>query len=240
MFVKPGTCTLLLLVLLFLTSACAPTRRVSETPARPAPKTSVRTTPPPGRERGTPVRPPADRGTQVEALLRSEVADWEGTPHVYGGTSRRGLDCSAFTQIIFDDLFAVALPRTTEQQVRVGEEVRPAELKPGDLVFFTPSRKSRHVGIYLSDGEFAHVSSSRGVMISHLDERYWQNAYWTSRRVLAEEQSPAGPEPDRAAEAGPWIDPPRALETTSRPREREADQPRPSRAGAAGGRRAGW
>lgn len=120
----------------------------------------------------------------AEVALRREVARWEGTPHVLGGESRSGLDCSAFVMRLYDDLFGIRLPRTTEAQVQVGQAVAEHALQPGDLVFFQPSRKTRHVGVYLSDGEFAHVSSSQGVTISRLQERYWQDAYWTARRLL--------------------------------------------------------
>ena len=121
--------------------------------------------------------------SEVELQIRSEYQRWRGTPHVLGGTTSRGLDCSAFVQRVFDDAFDLRLPRTTEDQVRQGRKISSRDLEPGDLVFFRPS-KTRHVGIYLSGGEFAHVSSSEGVTISRLDLPYWKDAYWTSRRVL--------------------------------------------------------
>lgn len=128
---------------------------------------------------------------EVEKRLRGEVAQWAGTPHVLGGTTARGIDCSAFVQNVYSDAFDVRLPRTTTEQARRGKEVRQRELRPGDLVFFKPPTKTRHVGIYLSDGEFAHASSSQGVTISDLSHDYWQRSYWTSRRVLAGSSQPA-------------------------------------------------
>jgi cell wall-associated NlpC family hydrolase len=56
-------------------------------------------------------------------------------------------------------------------------------LMSGDLVFFKPGYKSRHVGIYLGQGEFAHASTSKGVIISRLDDRFWRQCYVTGRRV---------------------------------------------------------
>lgn len=120
----------------------------------------------------------------VEQRLRAEIRTWEGTPHRMGGLSRRGIDCSGFIHVLYDRLFDLQLPRTTTHQVRAGERVPVEALQAGDLVFFQPGQKTNHVGIYLSGGTFAHVSSSRGVMLSHLDERYWRRAYWTARRVL--------------------------------------------------------
>lgn len=124
---------------------------------------------------------------RIEQELRAEVKRWEGTPHRWGGTDRSGVDCSGLVMVLYQDLFGLRLPRTTSEQVNAGEPVRPDELRTGDLVFFRPA-KSQHVGIYLSNGEFAHASASRGVMVSNIHDRYWQNAYWTAQRVLPDEQ----------------------------------------------------
>lgn len=125
----------------------------------------------------------AEPGT-IEQLLRDEIEQWHGTPHQWGGITRGGADCSGFIYSVYRDLFSMSLPRTTGEQVQVGTSVRVNDLRAGDLVFFKPTKRSNHVGIYLSDGYFAHISSSRGLMYSHLDERYWQRAYWTTRRVV--------------------------------------------------------
>lgn len=131
----------------------------------------------------------------MEHRLRAEVEEWRGTPYVIGGNSQRGIDCSGLVQTLFVDLFGVDLPRTTEDQVRKGRSVNRDELQTGDLVFFRPAGRTRHVGIYLSDGAFAHASTSRGVTISHLDRSYWRRSYWTARRVLADAPTEE-PEPE--------------------------------------------
>lgn len=125
----------------------------------------------------------APRGS-VQQVLRDEIENWHGTPHVWGGASPRGADCSGFVHSIFRDLFAIELPRTTSEQVRAGQPVSTNDLRPGDLIFFRPTASANHVGIYLDGGYFAHISTSRGLMYSHVDERYWKRAYWTSRRIL--------------------------------------------------------
>lgn len=132
-------------------------------------------------------RPAAPEEHALARRLDAEVNRWLGTPHVLGGTGRDGVDCSAFVQNVFADALAVALPRTTEDQVHAGEAVRPDALRTGDLVFFRPDKGTRHVGIFLGDGLFAHASSSQGVTRSRLAEPYWQAAYWTARRVLPSE-----------------------------------------------------
>lgn len=120
-----------------------------------------------------------------EGALRAEVNRWMGTPHRLGGLDRHGVDCSGFVLRVYQTLYDLTLPRVTEDQALAGRQVHRRDLQVGDLVFFRLSRKTRHVGIYLNDGTFAHASSSQGVMISHLDEPYWDRSYWTARRLLS-------------------------------------------------------
>ncbi len=120
----------------------------------------------------------------IEKHIRSEVRQWEGTPHQWGGTSRNGIDCSGFVMVIYKTLFNIRLPRSTKHQIRIGTQIRQNQLRAGDLIFFMSSENMRHVGIYLSKGEFAHTSGSNSVMISCMDDCYWRNTYETSRRIL--------------------------------------------------------
>jgi hypothetical protein len=135
--------------------------------------------------------------TAPEAVVRTEalqagIQSWLGTPHRWGGTDRRGADCSGFVRSLYDELFGVSLPRTTSDQVSVGQPVHQETLVPGDLVFFRPP-KTQHVGVYLGNNRFVHASTSRGVMISALSERYWQRHYWTARRILPDESTQSPP-----------------------------------------------
>lgn len=139
-------------------------------------------------------RATADQSESLETSLRTEIDGWLGVPHVYGGMNRRGVDCSGFVFRIYSDLLGVELPRTTEQQKDEGRSVMRTSLRAGDLVFFKPDAKTRHVGIMLNSTEFAHASGSRGVMISEIDEPYWRTRYWLARRVLSETKySASGP-----------------------------------------------
>ena len=140
----------------------------------------------------------------AESTLRAAVDDWIGVPHRLGGLDHRGVDCSGFVLQIYRSVFGVPVPRVTEDQVRAGTAVRSDALRPGDLVFFRISRKQRHVGIYLSGGEFAHASSSRGVMISHLSEPYWQQRYWTARRLVTATAADAAPPEAETRRRGGW------------------------------------
>lgn len=139
----------------------------------------------------------------IEARILDLYTTWESTPYRLGGSDRRGIDCSAYVKEVYDSAFGIDLPRTTLQQVGVGDPIKKHELQAGDLVFFLPSgKRTRHVGIYLSEGRFTHASTSQGVTTSYLDEAYWQRAYWTARRVVppgaatvttADAQSPEPP-----------------------------------------------
>lgn len=121
---------------------------------------------------------------QIERAIRASYADWKGTPHRLGGNSHRGIDCSGLVQAIYRDEFAISLPRTTRALADVGRPVAKSALRAGDLVFFKPDTYPRHVGIYLSDHQFLHVSAKRGVMLSRTDSPYWTRHYWSARRVL--------------------------------------------------------
>ena len=120
----------------------------------------------------------------IERQIREAVRRLSGTPHKMGGIDQTGIDCSGFVKKIYNELFQIQLPRSTELQVRMGTTVDSGQLRIGDLVFFHPPNKIRHVGIYLSNGEFAHVSTAQGVTISSLYSDYWRNAYWTSKRIM--------------------------------------------------------
>ncbi|MBB1272239.1 C40 family peptidase [Psychromonas sp. SR45-3] len=123
-------------------------------------------------------------GDLLYLLLLNEHEYWEGSPYRYGGNSLHGIDCSSLVQKVFKNSFNIQLPRTTEYQVRKGFSIKKSQLKVGDLVFFKTGRSSRHVGIYMGEGEFFHVSTSKGVKISKLSNPYWRKHYWQSRRVI--------------------------------------------------------
>ncbi|WP_346301776.1 NlpC/P60 family protein [Halomonas sp. BM-2019] len=120
----------------------------------------------------------------VQQALLAQHERWAGTPYRLGGTGFQGIDCSALVQTVFEETFRVSLPRSTGEQVHQGTTVERDELVPGDLVFFRPPGRYDHVGIYLGEGRFLHASTSRGVKISELDNRYWRRHYWQARRTL--------------------------------------------------------
>lgn len=145
------------------------------------------TTPPEDGRREAPSREaaPSDadqQGGEIVRALYDQHEEWAGTPYRYGGSSRSGVDCSGFVRTTYASRLGQSLPRTTRQQARVGTRVGRDHVQPGDLVFFRPADKQRHVGIYVEDGRFLHASTSQGVTLSELDNPYWRNAYWMARR----------------------------------------------------------
>lgn len=120
----------------------------------------------------------------TRASLMQAYRDWKGTPYVLGGSSTRGVDCSSFVQIVFDDYFGIGIPGLTRTQLNAGNGIRRVSLRTGDLVFFRTGRKTLHVGIITEGKDFLHASTSKGVMISNLNDYYWSSRYLAARRVL--------------------------------------------------------
>lgn len=108
---------------------------------------------------------------------------WRGVSYREGGLSKKGVDCSGFVYLTYKEKFNKSIPRTTELLESHGHRIDLDSLTPGDLLFFKTGWKKRHVGIYLKNGKFMHASSSRGVMISKLDNPYWSDAFWQARRL---------------------------------------------------------
>ncbi len=125
-----------------------------------------------------------ERGVRSHALEEA-VRSYIGVPYAYGGESRDGMDCSGFVRIIYRKVYGVELPRSSADMFRCGRSVGRRSLRPGDLVFFGTSGKGvTHVGIYMGGGKFAHVSRSRGVVISKLGSTYYRWRYIGARRIV--------------------------------------------------------
>ena len=119
----------------------------------------------------------------IKSILMKQYDEWRTTPYKMGGLSKRGIDCSGFTYLTFRSKLGCNLPRTTKLQVKTGVKVSRNNLHTGDLVFFKTGFFIKHVGIYLDESQFLHTSTSHGVMISSLKEKYWEKHYWTARRI---------------------------------------------------------
>jgi cell wall-associated NlpC family hydrolase len=116
--------------------------------------------------------------------LLATIDKWWGTKYCMGGSTTDCIDCSAFTQLILKDVYQVSLPRTSQEQFNNCEKIELEDLREGDLVFFnTAGSDVSHVGVYLLNNKFVHAATSGGVMISDLNEKYWQPKFRGAGRV---------------------------------------------------------
>jgi cell wall-associated NlpC family hydrolase len=125
--------------------------------------------------------------TEVEQLqdktLLESVDEWYGTRYRMGGTTKSGIDCSAFVQASLLAAYGLTLPRTAREQYKASERISRTELKEGDLVFFNTRGGVSHVGIYLQNNKFIHASVSNGVVVSDMFDAYYLKRYVGAGRM---------------------------------------------------------
>jgi len=119
-----------------------------------------------------------------------QAQNFSGTRYKFGGTTSKGMDCSGLIYVAFQKE-QIVLPRVSRDMATKGKPVNKTSVKKGDLIFFRTNKSSRkinHVGLVTANkrGEiyFIHATTSRGVLTSNLNEKYWKNAYVQARRVL--------------------------------------------------------
>lgn len=125
----------------------------------------------------------AARGVAIASALTRNAMKFLGVPYVFGGTSTHGFDCSGYVQHVFA-MVGIHLPRTADAQYAVAKKIRGTPQR-GDLVFFqTYEPGPSHVGISLGGDKFVSASSSHGVTVSSLHDRYWSARYLGAKRVF--------------------------------------------------------
>jgi lipoprotein Spr len=123
----------------------------------------------------------------TNTLLLSQLEKWYGTQYCFGGSTDSCIDCSSFTQVILRDVYNVKIPRNSQQQFDASTKIETKNLKEGDLVFFNTVSASMiitHVGVYVCNNKFAHASTSKGVTISDLSEKYYTKAFRGAGRFI--------------------------------------------------------
>lgn len=129
-----------------------------------------------------------DKEDDKNMPLYAEVSSWLGTRYRHGGTSRKGVDCSGFTYLVYSKMYGMKLPRSTDGLSKMKmKNISKNKLQAGDLVLFATTKNKKkisHVGIYLKDNKFIHSSTSKGVIVSSLDEPYYKKAWRRGGRVL--------------------------------------------------------
>jgi cell wall-associated NlpC family hydrolase len=115
---------------------------------------------------------------------------FKGTKYKYGGTTRKGMDCSGLVFVAFRKE-NISLPRVSRNMAKRGKKISPSKANEGDLVFFRTNKNKKtinHVGLVTSTKngtlQFIHSTTRRGVIISSLDERYWKDAFVEVRTML--------------------------------------------------------
>jgi cell wall-associated NlpC family hydrolase len=160
-----------IIIILLLFSGCS-TRGISPAPKTPVAKAPITKTP-----------TSKETSSSLKAKLYAQYREWKGVRYRIGGLSKSGIDCSGFAYLTFRSKLGITLPRSTRQQARLGSFVKKKNLQTGDLLFFKTGVTTRHVGIYLEKHRFLHASTSKGVIISNLDDDYWKSHYWQAKRI---------------------------------------------------------
>lgn len=126
----------------------------------------------------------------LQSKIISYAKEFLGTSYQFGGTSPEGIDCSGLIYTVFS-LEDIQLPRTSRDMAKLGENLNVRQVSQGDLLFFQTNPKNRtinHVGLVIRASEeevvFIHSTTSRGVIISSLSEKYWQDHFVMAKRIL--------------------------------------------------------
>ncbi|MDO5089501.1 MAG: C40 family peptidase [Leptotrichiaceae bacterium] len=120
--------------------------------------------------------------------LVNESSTYLGIPYLWGGTTRKGLDCSAFVKNVYSSI-GIILPRVSRDQAKVGKRVSLAAARKGDLIFFETDPKRpdtvSHVGMYIGNGKMIHASSgSEKVVIVPLNQGYFMSKMVAVKRIV--------------------------------------------------------
>ena len=119
--------------------------------------------------------------SQTKGLVKRAIS-WLGTRYKWGGISKKGVDCSGLTRLLYMKE-GISLPHSAKQQFKLGFAVNRVSLLPGDLVFFNTRGPITHVGMYIGNGEFIHAANpTRGVRIDSLGSVYYDKRYAGARR----------------------------------------------------------
>jgi NlpC/P60 family len=118
-----------------------------------------------------------------DSYLFNFIDEWWAVRYRYGGTTKRGVDCSSFTGQLYYSVYGLSLPRTAREQYAQTSRIGRLDLEEGDFVFFNTRGGISHVGIYLGNSYFTHSSSSSGVTISSLNEAYYAKRFISGGRV---------------------------------------------------------
>jgi cell wall-associated NlpC family hydrolase len=113
--------------------------------------------------------------------IKNIAKKWLGTPYLYGGNTKAGVDCSGFVKNVYKEI-GIDLPRTSAEQFKALKHTNKPAV--GDLVFFKKKNTINHVGIFIGEGKIIHSSSSKGVIIETLFGSSLENRLAGYRKVI--------------------------------------------------------
>jgi probable lipoprotein NlpC len=127
--------------------------------------------------------------SKADKIVRNALK-YKGVKYKFGGTTRRGMDCSGVIYVAFGQE-NFQLPRVSRDMAKRGKKISLRSTKKGDLLFFKTGKSKRrinHVGLVIANKKgqirFIHSTSSRGVIVSFLSEKYWKKAFVKATKVL--------------------------------------------------------
>jgi lipoprotein Spr len=119
-----------------------------------------------------------------ESKLYTFIDDWYGTPYKYAGCQKTGIDCSCFTNLLYDKVYGKKIGRSSNDMFKECDEISLDEAKSGDLVFFKIGGNTiSHVGVFIKNKLFVHSSTSKGVIINSLDEAYYKKYFFCAGKM---------------------------------------------------------
>ncbi len=136
---------------------------------------------------------PVNKGSSTKYkadFIIDYAKQFEGVRYKWGGTTKSGMDCSGLVYESFKT-HDILLPRISRDMAKKGTRIKLNKVFKGDLLFFkTGNRRNsiNHVGLVVdirdNDIKFIHATTSKGVIISGLNEAYWLKAFHEARRIL--------------------------------------------------------
>lgn len=120
----------------------------------------------------------SSRAAAVVALAKEQV----GKPYVWGATGPDKFDCSGLVQYVYQHAAGINLPRTTYDQVKVGQTVPLDQLQAGDLVFWGSETAPYHVAIYIGNNQYVNSATpDQGTILQNMSSYYYPTI---AKRVL--------------------------------------------------------
>ena len=129
--------------------------------------------------------PPEALDDEVFAAIIKEAEKYLGYPYVWGGSSpSTSFDCSGFVSWVINHSGWDVGRLGAQGLCNICTPVSSANVKPGDLVFFTGTYDTpgvSHVGIYVGNNMMIHCGDP--ISYANLNSNYWQSHFYRYGRL---------------------------------------------------------